>query len=128
MAGLCSAGDVEDACEAVRFLWLGSQRIFFFLHASHALMMRIRWAWSRCSLVLQPREAELVTSRPSLVRMRIPGWLEKSTGCCRELEVLGFLEAERATDPASDAAGANGAGDWVQEPSDRTGEGLKLDA
>ncbi len=54
-------------------LWLGSQRTFFLLQASHALITRIRWAWSRCYLVLHPREAELVTSIPSLVSIFIPG-------------------------------------------------------
>lgn len=62
----------------VRFLWLGSHRIFLRRQASQALMMRMRCAWSRCSLVLQPRDAELVTSRPSLVMIFMPGMLEKS--------------------------------------------------
>jgi len=34
--------DDADACEAVRFLWLGSQRIFLRLQASQALMTRMR--------------------------------------------------------------------------------------
>src|SRR6478735_10720762 len=42
--------------ETPRFLWLGSQRIFFFLQLSQALMIRMRCAWSRCSLVLDPRD------------------------------------------------------------------------
>jgi hypothetical protein len=49
----------------------------------------------------------------------MPGWLAKST--CRELEVLDLLGAEERD---ADAAGANGTGDWVQDPSDSTGEWL----
>ena len=35
---------VCEAAAATRFLWLGSQRIFFLRQLSHALIMRMRWA------------------------------------------------------------------------------------
>src|SRR5450756_2280940 len=47
--------------------------IFFFLQASQAFMILIKWACSRCSLVLVPRPAEFVTSMPSLVMIEKPG-------------------------------------------------------
>lgn len=107
----------ESTWEAERFLWLGSQRIFFFLQASQALRMRMRWAWSRCSLVLQPREAWLVTSWPSRVMIFMPGRWEKSVVSGRRLA---------GRDDVFGVAGVEG---WPEEEeayvqSDMAGEGV----
>jgi hypothetical protein len=78
---LDGGGDViaeEETVEAARLLWLGSHRIFFARQESHALIMRMRCAWSLCSFVLEPLDAAFVTSRPSRVMIFMPGRWEKS--------------------------------------------------
>lgn len=68
--------------------------------------------------------------------IRMPGWLAKSTGCCRELEAVDFLVAEveeRAftilVASSKEAGEVKVMGDWVHAlESEMTGETLKLDA
>lgn len=132
--GTGEAGEVAPAIA----LWLGSQRTFFFLHASQAFMMRIRCAWSLCSLVLQPRVAVLVTSRPSVVRIFIPGMSEKSdifareeVGCLADDDDC-FLLREKfwGVGTEEEVEGVDAAGVARAGPHDQVGamgEAVKLD-